>query len=109
VALENFGGINTGTTYISAANLIGGATGNNLATEHPISFEYTDALATLDGGLNPPSTTSSGLGGTIAANLLYDNKMECASCHDVHNKYNVTHLLRVSNTSSQLCLICHTK
>jgi predicted CXXCH cytochrome family protein len=109
VALENFGGISTGTTYISATNKVGGTTGNNLSTEHPISFDYTDALATLDGGLNPPTTTNSGLGGTISSNLLFANKMECASCHDVHNKYNVSHLLRMSNTNSQLCLICHKK
>jgi predicted CXXCH cytochrome family protein len=109
VALENFGGINTGTTYIASEFLVGGTTGNSLATEHPISFDYTDALATLDGGLNPPSTTPSGLGGTIASNLLFDNKMECASCHDVHNRYNVAHLLRIANTNSQLCLTCHKK
>jgi predicted CXXCH cytochrome family protein len=109
VALENFGGVTTGTTYITSTNKIGGTTGNNLSTEHPISFDYTDALATLDGGLNPPTTTNSGLGGTISSNLLFANKMECASCHDVHNKYNVTHLLRMSNTNSQLCLICHKK
>lgn len=109
VALENFGGINTGTTYISPGFRVGGVTGNNLATEHPISFDYTDALATLDGGLNTPSTTPSGLGGTITSDLLFGNKMECASCHDVHNRYNVAHLLRISNTHSQLCLTCHRK
>jgi predicted CXXCH cytochrome family protein len=109
VALENFGGTTTGTSYISAANKVGGATGNNLSTEHPISFDYTDALAVLDKGLNTPSTTNSGLGGTISTDLLFAGKMECASCHDVHNNYNVSHLLKVSNTNSQLCLLCHKK
>ena len=109
VALENFGGITTGTTYITPAYRIGGVTGNNLSREHPISFDYTDALAAIDGGLNPPTTTSSGLGGTISGNMLFAGKMECASCHDVHNKYNVNHLLRLSNVNSQLCLVCHRK
>ncbi|MBE0680038.1 MAG: cytochrome C [Bacteroidales bacterium] len=109
VALENFGGITTGTTYITPAYRIGGVTGNNLSREHPISFDYTDALAAIDGGLNPPTTTSSGLGGTISENMLFAGKMECASCHDVHNKYNVNHLLRLSNVNSQLCLVCHRK
>ncbi len=109
VALENFGGVTTGTNYIPAASKIGGVTGNNMSKEHPISFEYTDALATLDGSLRAPTSTNSGLGSTIANDMLFANKMECASCHDVHNKYNVPHLLKMSNTNSQLCLTCHLK
>jgi len=109
VALENFGGITTGTTYISSSNLVGGPSGNDLSREHPISFEYTDALAALDGGLYAPSSTNSGLGGTIEQDMLFDNRLECASCHDVHNRYGVAHLLKMSNNNSQLCLSCHNK
>lgn len=109
VALENFGGVTTGTTYISSSSRIGGVAGDNLANEHPISFDYTDALAALDGSLYAPSTTNSGLGNTIANDMLFANKLECASCHDVHNKYGVTYLLKMSNTNSELCLTCHNK
>jgi predicted CXXCH cytochrome family protein len=109
VALENFGAITSGTNYIPGGSKIGGALGNDISKEHPISFDYTDALATADGGLRAPTTTNSGLGGTIAKNMLFSNKMECASCHDVHNKYNVAHLLKMSNTNSLLCLTCHIK
>jgi predicted CXXCH cytochrome family protein len=109
VALENYGGTTTGTNFIPAVSKIGGAAGNDMSKEHPISFQYTDALATLDGGLRAPTTSNSGLGGTIANNMLFANRMECASCHDVHNKYNVTHLLKMSNLNSQLCLTCHLK
>jgi predicted CXXCH cytochrome family protein len=109
VAIENFGNTTTGSNYIPASSRIGGVTGSDMTKDHPISFQYTDALATADGGLRAPSTTNSGLGGTIAQNMLYNNKMECASCHDVHNKYNISHLLRISNTNSQLCLTCHNK
>jgi predicted CXXCH cytochrome family protein len=109
VAMENFGNTTSGTTFIAAGYKIGGATGGDMTKDHPISFQYTDALATADGGLRTPSTSSSGLGGTIAADMLYASKMECASCHDVHNKYNVSHLLKMSNTNSQLCLTCHKK
>ena len=109
VAIENFGNTTTGTNYIPASSRIGGVTGSDMTKDHPISFQYTDALAAADGGLWAPSTTNSGLGGTIAQNMLYNNKMECASCHDVHNKYNISHLLRISNTNSQLCLTCHNK
>lgn len=109
IALDNFGGTTTGTSYINGGALIGGMTGDNLGNEHPISFEYTDALAALDGGLFAPSSTNSGLGGTIEQDMLFNNRLECASCHDVHNKYGVEHLLKMSNTHSQLCLTCHNK
>ena len=109
VALENFGGIATGTTYIQEGSRIGGITGNDLSRDHPISFDYTDALAAADGGLHAPSSSNSGLGGTIADDLLFNNRMECASCHDVHNKYSVPHLLKISNFNSELCLTCHNK
>jgi predicted CXXCH cytochrome family protein len=109
VALENFGGITIGTNYISGNFNIGGVAGNDLSDDHPISFEYTTALATLDGGLYDPATSSSGLGGTIAQDMLYDNKLQCASCHDVHNNYGFNKLLKMDNTNSQLCLTCHNK
>jgi predicted CXXCH cytochrome family protein len=109
VAIENFGGTTTGTNFIPANSKIGGVAGNDKSKDHPISFQYTDALATIDGGLRPPTTTNSGLGGSITNDMLFANKMECASCHDVHNKYSVTHLLKMSNINSQLCLTCHNK
>jgi predicted CXXCH cytochrome family protein len=109
VAIENFGGTTTGTNFIPANSKIGGVAGNDMSKDHPISFQYTDALATIDGGLRPPTTTNSGLGGSITNDMLFANKMECASCHDVHNKYSVTHLLKMSNINSQLCLTCHNK
>jgi predicted CXXCH cytochrome family protein len=109
VALENIGNITTGTTFMTGTTKIGGVAGNNMSKDHPISFQYTDALATADAGLRAPGTTNSGLGSTIANDMLFANKMECASCHDVHNRFNVTHLLKMSNTNSQLCLTCHKK
>lgn len=109
VALENFSGISSGTNYIDASARIGGVSGSDLSTDHPISFEYTDALAFGDGGLYPPTTTNSGLGSTIDNDMLFSGKMECASCHDVHNRFGVAHLLKMSNVNSELCLTCHNK
>lgn len=110
VALENFGGVTGGSNYISTDNRIGGVSGGDMSNEHPISFDYTTALATLDGGLHDPATTNvTALGGSISNTMLFANKMECASCHDVHNKYNVPSLLKITNTNSQLCLTCHDK
>ncbi len=104
VAIDSFGGT-TGTTFVTGGELLG----TGLDNDHPISFTYDDALATADGGLHLPSATNSGLGDTITNDLLFAGTMECASCHDVHNTNNNSHLLRVSNAGSALCLTCHNK
>jgi len=104
VALDSFGG-RTGTQYMPADHTIG----TNLRNDHPISFTYNDALAVVDRGLFSPSSKASGLGGTIQRDLLFNNKMECSSCHDVHNSLGIDNLLRKSNAGSALCLTCHNK
>lgn len=106
VALDNFGGVTTGTNFIAGV----GNVGNDLANDHPVSFTYDAALATADGGLFNPTTVNSGLGGTITADLLYAGKVECSSCHDVHRGGSATGKLLVkSNAASALCLTCHDK
>jgi predicted CXXCH cytochrome family protein len=104
VALENFGGFTTGTNMIAGSANVGTALNN----DHPISFVYDAALATADGGLYNPATALSGLGGTINADMLFTGRMECASCHDVHDDIHGM-FLRVDNTGSALCLTCHDK
>ena len=104
VALENFGGTTTGTSFISTGDL-----GTTLTDDHPISFTYNTALATADGGLFDPATVTTALGGTISNDLLIGGKLQCASCHDVHNEYNNTSLLKIDNDASVLCLTCHDK
>ena len=107
VALDSFGG-STGTNFITgSANF-----GTDLSNDHPVSFAYDNALATADGGLHPPETQTSGLGGTISADMLFgalSDQVECASCHDVHNASNLPSLLLKSNAGSALCLTCHAK
>jgi predicted CXXCH cytochrome family protein len=105
VALENFSGKTNGTNMISGADNLG----SNLSNDHPVSFTYDAALVTADGDLKA-ITSASGIGsGTISSDLLFAGKMECASCHDVHNKANISHLLVKANTGSALCLTCHNK
>ena len=71
---------------------------------------YDSALAVTDGTLFDPTTKITVLGGTISADLLNDSdKLECSSCHDVHNADSNPHLLRIDNTGSALCLTCHDK
>jgi predicted CXXCH cytochrome family protein len=92
--------------------------GINLSNDHPTGILYDATLAGKDGALADPATTSVTIGGasthksgSIATVMLSAGKVECNSCHDVHNKYTVTYkgLLKVSMTGSALCLTCHTK
>ncbi len=106
IAYDAYGN-RTGTLYVEDENLMG----MDLSNDHPISFKYDTALTTSDGGLQNPETAMSGLGGTIDNDLLIDNKLECSSCHDVHNgaAEDVGNLLVKSNSGSALCLTCHMK
>ncbi len=105
VGLEAFGGVTTTANLITGAALVG----IDLSNDHPISFTYNAALATADGALHDPTTTNSGLGGTIDDDMLRGNMLECSSCHDVHNQYGIANLLIKSNAASALCLTCHDK
>ena len=104
VALDTFGG-KTGTTFLVGPTLLG----NDLSNDHPISFVYNTALVASVAGLRDPSAAPSGLGGTIRDNLLFNDKMECASCHDVHNSHNQASLLVKNNAGRALCLTSHAK
>ena len=115
VALDSFGGT-TGTTFLTGTKAVGGDAAS-LSNDHPISFTFDDALATTDGALYPPSSTSVTIGavgrqktGSITNTMLFSGKVQCASCHDVHNTFaDGAKLLRVSLTGSKLCLTCHNK
>ncbi len=103
-AIDSFGGA-TGSHNITGAALLG----TDLSNDHPISFTYDTTLAGNDHGLYDPAVKTSGLGGTVAADMLSGGKVECSSCHDVHNSTGLTHLLVKANTASALCLTCHNK
>ncbi|NIA06637.1 MAG: cytochrome C [Actinobacteria bacterium] len=102
VAIDSFGGA-TGTNMITGDSNLG----TDLSGSHPVSFTYNSALATDDGGLFDPATDTTSLGGTIDEDLLIGSKLECASCHDVHDELGNEKLLQINNVSSALCLTCH--
>ncbi len=122
VAIDSFGGA-TGTNLMTGADAVGSAAQGSLANDHPIGFTYDAALVTLDGSLhNTTNSVTVGTGGTrtktgtIASVMLFNGKLECASCHDVHNTFTASNgtgggfpLLRVSKTGSAICLTCHNK
>ena len=122
VATDSFGGA-TGTNFVTGRAAVGSAAQGSLANDHPIGFTYDAALVTLDGSLhNTTNAVTIGTGGTrtrtgtIASLLLFNGKLECASCHDVHNTFTASNgvgggapLLRVSKAGSAICLTCHNK
>lgn len=114
--------------------------GPDLHTTHPVSFTYDAALAAADGGLEDPTTYTIGspktaltystapvpaswsgtslTGKTIDQALLFNHKMECSSCHDVHKLEGSSPssgiLTRISGNDaggkgSTLCRTCHIK
>jgi len=105
------------TNIMSGDSVVGG---DGLNNDHPISFAYNAALATADGALHDPTSTTTTIGtGTdsktdfISEVMLFGankDQVECATCHDVHNKFtDGGKLLRISNAGSGLCLTCHNK
>ena len=105
IAVDNFNGNTSGTNFLTGNSNVG----TDLNDDHPVSITYDASLASADGGLYNPTTTNSGLGGTISEDLLIGNQVQCASCHDVHNGSGIDKLLRKSNNASALCLTCHDK
>lgn len=75
---------------------------------HPVGVTYalqTDRPASLRSPYSP-----SGLGGSIAEDLLVDGRVECISCHDQHTGHGEGKMmLRMTNEGSRLCLVCHDK
>lgn len=91
------GRIDAAGLIISNANM-----GTSLVDDHPVNFTYDTALASADGGLVDPA------GSPTVTGLLIAGRVQCSSCHDVHDPANVP-FLRMNNTGSALCLTCHVK
>ena len=128
VAINSYaGGVKGGSAlYVTNSAKIG----TDLTHTHPISFTYDSALATADGFLKDPSTAvlrpdsgtfNVGSDSSIAGVLLHGgNRLECSSCHDVHNQqgtpFDITSnpkLVKIVGTQagkgSLLCRSCHIK
>lgn len=99
-AINRYGSL-TGNVYISDSYKVG--KNGVLSNHHPIGFVYA---AVIDDEINPSAT----LGGHPVEELLSDGRMECTTCHDVHNKGNSGEkLLWTSDRNSGLCCGCHKK
>lgn len=102
IALDSFGG-NAGLTFISGdSNLT-----DVLSDDHPISIDWDHQTEPPTG---PCGKCHAGQGPMSEIQLpFFDGKVECASCHDVHNSFTYARLLRLPLAGSELCLYCHGK
>ncbi|WP_431856923.1 cytochrome c3 family protein [Azospirillum sp.] len=74
--------------------------GRNLMDDHPVGIKYPGLFGNEE--YHPP-----GRDGTFRNGVkLFDNQVECATCHDVHQP-DVVPFLRVEQ--SELCITCHNK
>ncbi len=109
-------GYGNGDTYVMgdyAGGFVIGNTAASMTNNHPISITY-DNLA--DTRLKDPTAAVMANGDTVAS-MLDNGRVECSTCHDVHNRESVpdTHLLRESTKgadqtgvgASDLCFVCH--
>jgi predicted CXXCH cytochrome family protein len=98
MAADTFGGATGDITVSNRRALIG--QGGDLSTDHPISVDYPKAVKDF------VSETEVLAGGTIK---LPGGKVECLSCHDVHNHSGIAYMRVQDNKGSNLCLGCHKK
>jgi len=99
----------SGSAVISPVYAIG--KDNYLGNHHPVGFDY-DAAAAVDAEIRGADTATLGGAGTVRDHLLGagNSRMECGTCHAVHNKGNTgERLLWRSDQNSELCLTCHDK
>lgn len=90
------------TPLFGAPDLHDAFLGIDLSDDHPISMTYPTAEED-DQFFLPPD-----LNRGWPDVPLYDGKVECPSCHDVHDPDNQP-FLRIANNQSALCLRCHDK
>ncbi|MBI5633338.1 MAG: cytochrome c3 family protein [Nitrospirae bacterium] len=100
------GSMSTGSSMITSAYVIG--QDKYLGNHHPIGFNFSD-VRTGDTEIRNPAVAMLNVGETVNDHL-YGGKMECGTCHSVHNKGNTGEaLLWRSDQNSELCLTCHDK
>jgi predicted CXXCH cytochrome family protein len=103
-AIDNYGG-NGGTGIVITGDA---ALGSQLDNDHPIGIVYPTASPAE---YNDPGTFDPGIGGgpgVRLATINSEDRVECSSCHNVHNN-GLGNFLRVPVQESYICLQCHIK
>ncbi|MCK4659618.1 MAG: cytochrome C [Phycisphaerae bacterium] len=106
-ALDSYGGTTTGGTTPLTAGLSTNV-GTDLSDDHPICIAYPTSDPA---NYNDPGTFAPGINSGPGVRLVQINsvdRVECASCHNVHNN-GLGDFLHVPIQESYLCLQCHNK
>lgn len=92
-----------GGANISQLDFSGTYMGTDMADDHPVTIDYPNPLTYGNRFKSVPASQrwTNGI-------QLYSNKVECGSCHDVHNP-DWKPFLRCNNDESALCFTCHNK
>lgn len=108
-------GAYTGVAFNAIRYGDGTADDNVISAEHPVSVTYVDGVGT---GMKAPGSAFDA-GRTITQRLDAAGKVQCSTCHDVHNNgvadVDGQYLLRLpvreagGGEASALCLACHDK
>lgn len=102
VAIDSYGS-RTGTNLMTGTAMLG----TDLSDDHPVSV-YWDHQ-TYNGG-NPSCTLECHRSFDPDAMPFYDRYLECATCHEPHNKYDANpKFLRKALSGSEICQVCHGK
>ncbi len=80
--------------------------GVDLRNDHPISMAYPSSGQ--DAEIVDPPDRERGWGPLASDLRLYDGKIECPTCHNVHNPA-IRPFLRKTNANDLLCKTCHIK
>lgn len=102
------------TLYKIGASPNLGGTGGDLRDDHPVHFSYAAAVTAAKTQLQPLATAVTNLSISGNTNVFPGDKMECGSCHLVHNEQDANNasasfLLRRTESGSAICLACHIK
>jgi predicted CXXCH cytochrome family protein len=103
-AIDNYGG-SGGTGIVITGKA---AIGTDLSNDHPIGVVYPTARPSE---YKDPSTFAPGIGsgpGVKLVTISGRDRVECNSCHNVHNN-GLGNFLRAPIQESWLCLQCHIK
>lgn len=93
-----------GTNITTGFTLSWGNLGPTLEDDHPVNIDYD---------LNTDAGLAAGTAVNTAGYPLYAGKVQCATCHDVHNGANselTVQFMRKAdwNANSLICVTCHT-
>jgi len=118
-AIDKFGGRAT-TPFMSDTD--GANVSNQQIDSHPLSITFDSAMAKKNPSLYDPAIKKVTIGagsentrtGTIAELLLPNGRVQCSSCHDVHNNFVGNNakdqpFLKITKAGSEICLTCHNK